>query len=358
MGRPARFVRAALALLLALAVLGLGAAPAPAEPWTGAVPAPAAFSMAAPALDLLGYANAERAAHGLKPLVWSSAIATMAQNWTASMASTALDCTTVYLKHNPNYQGQTPGNWTLVGENVGCAQPARAKVIHDAWMASPGHRANLLRPEFTHIGIGWAVTKNGIAFATQDFAAYPVSKSAAPPVSKSAAPPVSKSAAPPVTKAAAPPVTKAAAPPATKSAAPPATTKQTAPAATKKITVSKPAAPAPPPTAPHKPKVTPTPTPKPSAASRIEPVTNPAAGLNAARSSKPTPTGGVASQSVPTWNDSPASGAATDAELLIADGAANGDASPNRVIPAGVSTLTLIVGGAWIVMTRRRRFGV
>jgi len=334
LGRPARFVRAALALLLALAVLGLGAAPAPAEPWTGAVPAPAAFSMgapaafsmAAPALDLLGYANAERAAHGLKPLVWSSAIATMAQNWTASMASTALDCTTDYLKHNPNYQGQTPGNWTLVGENVGCAQPARAKVIHDAWMASPGHRANILRPEFTHIGIGWAVTKNGIAFATQDFAAYPVSKSAAPP--------------------------------ATKSAAPPATTKQTAPAATKKITVSKPAAPAPPPTAPHKPKVTPTPTPKPSAASRIEPVTNPAAGLNAALSSQPTPTGGVASQSVPTWNDSPASGAATDAELLIADGAANGDASPNRVIPAGVSTLTLIVGGAWIVMTRRRRFGV
>ena len=326
MGRPARFVRAALALLLALAVLGLGAAPAPAEPWTGAVPAPAAFSMgapaafsmAAPALDLLGYANAERAAHGLKPLVWSSAIATMAQNWTASMASTALDCTTDYLKHNPNYQNQTPGNWTLVGENVGCAQPARAKVIHDAWMASPGHRANILRPEFTHIGIGWAVTKNGIAFATQDFAAYPVSKSAAPP----------------------------------------ATTKQTAPAATKKITVSKPAAPAPPPTAPHKPKVTPTPTPKPSAASRIEPVTNPAAGLNAALSSQPTPTGGVASQSVPTWNDSPASGAATDAELLIADGAANGDASPNRVIPAGVSTLTLIVGGAWIVMTRRRRFGV
>ena len=334
MGRPARFVRAALALLLALAVLGLGAAPAPAEPWTGAVPAPAAFSMAAPAafsmaapaLDLLGYANAERAAHGLKPLVWSSAIATMAQNWTASMASTALDCTTAYLKHNPNYQGQTPGNWTLVGENVGCAQPARAKVIHDAWMASAGHRANILRPEFTHIGIGWAVTKNGIAFVTEDFAAYPVTKAAAPPV--------------------------------TKAAAPRATTKQTAPAATKKITVSKPAVPVPPPTAPHKPKVTPTPTPKPSAASRIKPVTNPAAGLNAARSSKPTPTGGVVSQSVPTWNDSPASGAATDAELLIADDAANGDASPNRVIPAGVSTLTLIVGGAWIVMTRRRRFGV
>jgi len=326
LGRPARFVRAALALLLALAVLGLGAAPAPAEPWTGAAPAPAAFSMAAPALDLLGYANAERAAHGLKPLVWSSAIATMAQNWTASMASTALDCTTAYLKHNPNYQGQTPGNWTLVGENVGCAQPARAKVIHDAWMASAGHRANILRPEFTHIGIGWAVTKNGIAFVTEDFAAYPVTKAAAPPV--------------------------------TKAAAPRATTKQTAPAATKKITVSKPAAPAPPPTAPHKPKVTPTPTPKPSAAARIEPVTNPAAGLNAARSSKPTPTGGVVSQSVPTWNDSPASGAATDAELLIADDAANGDASPNRVIPAGVSTLTLIVGGAWIVMTRRRRFGV
>ena len=35
-------------------------------------------------------------------------------------------------------------------------------------MASPGHRANILNPAFTHVGSGWAIGF-GVRFWTQDF---------------------------------------------------------------------------------------------------------------------------------------------------------------------------------------------
>jgi hypothetical protein len=45
------------------------------------------------------------------------------------------------------------GSW---GENIAAAYPDPQAVVR-AWMASPGHRANILNPAFTHLGIGAAV---------------------------------------------------------------------------------------------------------------------------------------------------------------------------------------------------------
>ena len=42
-----------------------------------------------------------------------------------------------------------------VGENVAYGQPTPAAVMI-AWMNSPGHRANILHPDWTHIGMGVA----------------------------------------------------------------------------------------------------------------------------------------------------------------------------------------------------------
>jgi uncharacterized protein YkwD len=39
------------------------------------------------------------------------------------------------------------------------------------WMNSPGHRANLLNPNMTEIGLGLAYTAGGYPYWTQDFAA-------------------------------------------------------------------------------------------------------------------------------------------------------------------------------------------
>ncbi|MEV0476641.1 CAP domain-containing protein, partial [Streptomyces prunicolor] len=42
-----------------------------------------------------------------------------------------------------------------IGENIACGQRTATEVV-EGWMNSPGHRANILKPDFTHIGIGFA----------------------------------------------------------------------------------------------------------------------------------------------------------------------------------------------------------
>lgn len=44
-----------------------------------------------------------------------------------------------------------------------------ARIIVDTWMSSPGHRENILRPEFTDIGVGVAAVGKDVR-ATQVFA--------------------------------------------------------------------------------------------------------------------------------------------------------------------------------------------
>jgi len=313
-------VSAALTVGLTLAGLALGGAVASASAATsttqqttaGLAPAPAILRTGSPAQGLLALTNQARAANGLAPLTWSAGIATMAQNWSQSMAGDATVCAIPPLAHNPSYKDQTPGNWTTVGENVGCAEPASATVIFNAWMGSAGHTANILRPEFTHIGIGWAVTANGIAFATQDFATYPGTQPAA--------------AAPAAAPAASAP----------------------APTRAKKIAAAKPTSPPP----------APTPTPAPAIAPAIEPAIEPVANTGGEPTPAPSTRPSPVDSATPTSSTS--AGAALGLGNVLpqpwsAQGAADQNASPNWVIPAGVSTLTLIVGGAWIYLTRRRR---
>jgi uncharacterized protein YkwD len=49
---------------------------------------------------------------------------------------------------------------TISGENVAAAPTP--EVAHEGLMSSPGHRANMLRPEFTHVGIGARKNDNGL----------------------------------------------------------------------------------------------------------------------------------------------------------------------------------------------------
>jgi uncharacterized protein YkwD len=57
--------------------------------------------------------------------------------------------------------------WYASGYNPSNTQKL-AKVIVDDWMSSPGHRANLLDPDFTHLGVGVSA-RNGTIRATQEF---------------------------------------------------------------------------------------------------------------------------------------------------------------------------------------------
>ncbi len=56
------------------------------------------------------------------------------------------------------------------GENVAMGQPDAAAVVA-AWMKSQGHRENILKPEFTEIGIGVRY-ENGQMYWVQNFGGY------------------------------------------------------------------------------------------------------------------------------------------------------------------------------------------
>ena len=50
-------------------------------------------------------------------------------------------------------------SYKSAGENIAKGQTSAAQVV-EAWMNSEGHRANILNPEFTHIGVGYVKSGN------------------------------------------------------------------------------------------------------------------------------------------------------------------------------------------------------
>src|SRR4051794_17156861 len=104
--------------------------------------------------------NAARQASGLAPYAVASDLASVARNHSQQMASQQS------LYHNPSLTTQVQ-NWQAVGENVG--EGPSVSDIHTAFMNSPEHRANILDHDFTQVGVGVAVDKNGIIWVTEDF---------------------------------------------------------------------------------------------------------------------------------------------------------------------------------------------
>jgi uncharacterized protein YkwD len=49
---------------------------------------------------------------------------------------------------------RTGYNWQAAGENIAAGQSTPSDVVA-GWMASDGHCANVMRPEFTHLGVGY-----------------------------------------------------------------------------------------------------------------------------------------------------------------------------------------------------------
>lgn len=86
--------------------------------------------------------NQQRAQAGLKQLASNSDLSDKSQTWTASLASRGV------LEHS------TPPPNTLWGE-ITAAGYYTAEAVVQAWMNSPGHRANILNAQFTIIGSGY-----------------------------------------------------------------------------------------------------------------------------------------------------------------------------------------------------------
>lgn len=118
--------------------------------------------------EVISLTNASRSSHGLPTLTADSRASEVALAWSQHMAETS------GLSHNPNVAEQVTSlvtsNWTRIGENVGVGYSASS--LHDAFMASSGHRANVLG-DYTHFGIGTVVDGSGRLWVTLVFIKAP-----------------------------------------------------------------------------------------------------------------------------------------------------------------------------------------
>jgi hypothetical protein len=150
-----RAVRRALTTLVATAVLagGGGALSVLASPAY-------ADSAATYESQFVAKTNAARQSAGMSSYSVAYDLVSIARAHSADMARSQS------LYHNPSLTSQVQ-NWQAVGENVG--EGPNVDDIHTAFMNSPDHRANILDHDFTQVGIGVVVDKNGIIWVTEVF---------------------------------------------------------------------------------------------------------------------------------------------------------------------------------------------
>lgn len=117
--------------------------------------------------EVVRLVNAERVKAGLAPLAAESK---------AEAAATvrARELETSFSHTRPNGSGfesalkEQGASYTSAGENIAWGQQSAQEVV-TAWMNSAGHRANILNPNFTQIGVGHFLSASGTQYWTQLF---------------------------------------------------------------------------------------------------------------------------------------------------------------------------------------------
>lgn len=107
------------------------------------------------ARQVLDLVNEERCKAGVAPLRFSaelqSAAAIRAEELTRKYSHTRPDGT--------KFSTVLPDGKYTLGENIAYGSSTAAKVV-ELWMNSPGHRANILRSDYTELGVGYMYNEN------------------------------------------------------------------------------------------------------------------------------------------------------------------------------------------------------
>ncbi|GHG53888.1 CAP domain-containing protein [Streptomyces griseocarneus] len=123
--------------------------------------------------EVLALTNAERAAAGLPPLAADPRLAVAARDHSTDMARRDFYSHTTPEGREPWDRARAAGAaHRAIGENIACGQRTPAEVVR-GWMNSPGHRANILTPGFTHLGVGYAPGGRAGTYWTQLFGGAP-----------------------------------------------------------------------------------------------------------------------------------------------------------------------------------------
>lgn len=175
--RPWR--RLGVAAATATLVVSLAVA-APAAPAVAAEPASActSYTLSQARDRIVADVNAARDRAGLKALRTNTDLNNVAVGWSKRQADANS------MSHNPRYTSQIPAGWSAAGENVAYGYSPSA--VTRAWLDSPGHRANILRTSFTHIGVGVACSESGQPYYTQVFGGYKTLRAATPAIAGTA----------------------------------------------------------------------------------------------------------------------------------------------------------------------------
>lgn len=121
--------------------------------------------------------NQARRARGLSPFIKDTELTQVARAYSDDMlVRKFFDHTTPDgVSFDERIAARYPHRVRIMGENIWFAagyNPAKtrqiAREIVDDWLSSPGHRDNILAPNFTHLGVGVSARGNSIR-ATQEF---------------------------------------------------------------------------------------------------------------------------------------------------------------------------------------------
>ncbi|MBL1108920.1 TerD family protein [Streptomyces sp. 5-8] len=121
------------------------------------------------AAEVLALTNTERGRAGLPPLAADPLLTAAAQAHSADMVARDFYAHTAPDGSEPWDRAAAAGaRRRTIGENIACGQRSAAEVVTD-WMNSPGHRANILKRDFTHLGVGFAGGGRAGTYWTQLF---------------------------------------------------------------------------------------------------------------------------------------------------------------------------------------------
>jgi len=124
-------------------------------------PAPACDGSGSGVIDAM---NSDRASGGLGALCGNSQLAGYAQSWANWMAQN------LSLTHQDLHRVLDGTSFNTLAENI-LAGPGNTSVaqMESAWMASPGHRENIMNGTYVAAGVGIAYSSDGQVWVAVDF---------------------------------------------------------------------------------------------------------------------------------------------------------------------------------------------
>jgi uncharacterized YkwD family protein/spore coat assembly protein SafA len=130
---------------------------------------PSAGSVKAFEDEVVRLVNVERSKHGLPALKSNWELSRVARYKSQDMINKNYFSHTSPTYGSPFKMMESFGiRYSAAAENIAYGQRTPSEVMN-GWMNSPGHRANILSPSYTQIGVGLAKTGSGVCYWTQMF---------------------------------------------------------------------------------------------------------------------------------------------------------------------------------------------